>query len=144
MPHSIETFVCSGCREQIRVCEPETGCVALECPIADCRRELWALPRMTDGAMLGARVAPDLSRKFSVDQYRLLLRGVELLAGPADLMARFADILNADDPADEALPLFVRGLISQHGRGCTFQPGRELVRLGMESLQRRPEDRRHA
>jgi hypothetical protein len=138
------TFVCSGCREQIRICSPETGVIVVKCPIDNCRREIWALPAAgwasagDRGVLLGAFAAPDLSRRFSVDQCRLLLDGLELISGPADLLEMFADYLNSADPPEAELPGRIRVLIQGSRAGCHFQPGRELVRIGMAARQTEP------
>ena len=128
------------------MCSPDTGAVVLECPVTDCRREVWALPAEESAAgdprraLIGAFTAPDLSRRFAVDQCRLLLNGRELLSGPADLLAAFAEYLNAADPAEHELPGRIRALIQATRARCHFQPGRELVRIGFELLQQ--EERR--
>lgn len=137
MPPSDTSFTCAGCRQEIRICEPDTGAVVLECPVPHCRREVWALPWADNGLMLGAQSAPDLSRRFAVDQCRLLLDGVELIAGPEDLLSRWAEELNAGDPPEEELPGLIRAMIQRDGRGCHFSPGRELVRLGLATISHR-------
>jgi hypothetical protein len=74
MPPFGESFTCAGCRQEIRICHPASECVIILCPIANCRREVWALPAPDEsGLLLGASNAPDLSRRFAVDQERLLL-----------------------------------------------------------------------
>lgn len=139
MPPSDTSFICAGCREQIRICHPERGSVVLECPVDNCRREVWALPRPEAGSMIGAHAAPDLSRRFSVDQFRLLHAGRELIAGPADLLSRWAEELNAMDPPEQELPGIIRGMIQRDGRGCSFSPLRELIRLGLAANRRAAE-----
>lgn len=132
MPPFGESFPCPGCRQEIRICHPASGCVIILCPVEHCRRELWALPKPAeDGVILGARTAPDLSRRFAVDQERLLLNGEVLLCGPGDLMADWADRLNDASPDDDEIPDLIRWYIQHFGRGCAFHPGRELVRLGV-------------
>lgn len=119
------------------MCCPETGAIVIECPISDCRREVWALPaeERSGGELIGAFAAPDLSRRFSVDQCRLLHHGRELISGPADLLAVFADYLNLADPPEEELPARLRALIQASRAGCYFVPGRELVRIGTAARQ---------
>jgi hypothetical protein len=96
--------------------------------------EAWE-PDAERRVLLGAFTAPDLSTRFAVDQCRLLLHGRELLSGPADLLAVFADYLNHLNPPEEELPARIRLLIQGSRARCHFQPGRELVRIGFELQQ---------
>lgn len=129
---AITTFDCVGCRQQIRVCDPDSGAITLQCPIENCRRVIWALPQSEPGGvLLGTNQPPQLlAGRFAVDQYRLLIDGAELLAGPGDLMAEFARELDDLAMFDHEIPAWIRAQIQRRGRGCAFTPGPELIRLG--------------
>lgn len=132
MPHPDQSFTCVGCRAEILVCDPVSGVVALECPVSNCRRVVWALPQSEPGgAIIGTnQPPPPCAGRFCIDQFRLTIDGRELLAGPADLLAAWAEELNAANMPDHEIPRWLRLQIQRRGRGCAFVPGAELVRLG--------------
>lgn len=67
--------------------------------------------------------------KYHVENNRLYRLGEELLAGSVWWMERFADVLNAADPADARVPQTVRALIATT-RDCSFAVGARLLQDG--------------
>ena len=130
-------YQCPGCREVLVISSPDGGELVQTCPIPECRRIIW-LRSDGQGLELHTDHAPVPSaERFTIDQFRLLDFGVEMLSGPADLLERLAEMLNTDTPPDHAIPAVIRAFIQGHGKGCVFNPGYRLVQLGRAALEHR-------
>lgn len=121
---------------------PAGDVMTMTCPIPECQRVVWTLHGPDNEALLMATTqAPDLSSgdRFVLDCFRLLDCECdypeEVLSGPSDQLEIMIRDLNADPPHDDAdLCRRVRDLIQAARPGCTFQPGRRLVRAGNAAL----------
>lgn len=72
---------------------------------------------------------------YRVEDHRLWLGDEELLAGPLDLVAHFAAVLNAADPDDGRIAATLRALICATAGDHSFAPGARLLADGTPTRQ---------